>query len=751
MPRPTRHAPPGQPPTKSGRLTLMYVAALSTVALLTIGAQFLIQRQLDTGESDSRVINIAGRQRMLSQRIAKAALQLATGPESTEQASRRELAEATDEWSLSHRGLQFGDDARGLPGHASRDIVELFASIEPHYQVIREAAEKLAAGVVPEKRSEAVTAIQQNESAFLSGMDRVVSQYVQEAEARVNRLRRLELAILATTLAVLLVEGRFVFRPAIRQIVDTVARLDAVRRRLTSAKEEAERANAAKTRFLANVSHELRTPMTAVLGMTELARTTSDRAKRDHFLSIVEEAGESLLGLLDDLIDMSRIDADRVEIAAAPFDPVETVLRVEAMMNPGAVERGVRLTSDTARCGARRVLGDQRRVQQVLLNLVGNALKWTERGEVTIACESVPADDRRADLRFRVSDTGVGISEADRGRVFTAFARGEHPTATGRDGIGLGLAISRRLAEAMGGGLDLQSELGRGTIVTLTLRTPLAESAPLADDDRPHEHGDAQLRVLVVEDTGVNQVFLETTFRDAGHQALVVANGESALLALADFRPDVVVTDWRLPGIDGGQTALAIRQQSRSAGRRRPLLVCLTADATSRPTDAGALFDVWLTKPIGSKQLLTTVASARTRFVEGGDWKEGDAAPSDTTPQHAKPEPPSIDDSLRAELAIEFRRIAPQQIEQLTQAAERKDFDEIALHSHRLAGQVGYFDSQGLADELKHLERSARRRRSAAAEQALLLAARVDDLHEKLTAETCPEQPAANAVSDSAG
>jgi hypothetical protein len=343
--------------TGARRLTILYIVALSTVALLTIGAQVLVQWQLESSQTDSRVINIAGRQRMLSQRLAKSSLQLEADSEESDPAVKQEMAAALAEWQSNHNGLQHGDHSNGLKGQLSPQLTKLFAEVRPHYEAICLAAQKQIIAKPGEDVSASVRNIREHESAFLEGMDDIVSQCVLEAEGRVARLRNSELALLALTLLVLVAEGLFIFKPAVRQIKQVVARLEATGARLMVAKEEAEAANEAKTRFLANVSHELRTPMTAVLGMTELARESTDPERRDHYLTIVEQAGQSLLRLLNDLIDTAKIEAAELELRETPFQPVAVNRRVAELLRSLAAAKGLDLQCKhtmwpTARCWA---------------------------------------------------------------------------------------------------------------------------------------------------------------------------------------------------------------------------------------------------------------------------------------------------------------------------------------------------------------------------------------------------------------
>lgn len=718
---PTESPPPPRAPLgEARRLTLLYIAALSTVAVLSIGAQWLVQRQLSTGEGDSRVINIAGRQRMLSQRLSKAALLLRDPDDASRRDTLKELGETLEDWSAHHRGLIEGDPQLDLPGDPSPQVAALFAEITPHFQAMRAAALRLLERETPaEAAAESIDQIQGHEAAFLAGMDDIVTQYVAEAEARVDRLRRLETVLLALTLAVLLAEGLFIFRPASLRIRQTLSKLESVGRRLRAAKEEAERANAAKTRFLANVSHELRTPMTAVLGMTELARESTDDVQRSRYLSIVEEAGESLLSLLNDLIDVARIDADKLILNAEPFNPHQVAARCVRLMAPTARAKGVELRADRAASVA-WVAGDRQRITQVLLNLVNNAIKATESGSVTITCDASPTGDGEVALTYTVRDTGVGITEADQKRIFDPFVQVDRPETAKRGGAGLGLSITRRLVEAMDGSIRLSSKLGRGSTVTVSLTLPEANaSAPVSSDDPPTGATLDGLRLLVVEDTAANQLFIKTVLEDAGCQVTVAGDGETASRLFRDGPFDAVLADMMLTGIDGAETARRLRRIAAEREQAAPPILCLTADtsAPSRPEVTGA-FDGFLTKPFRRDALIKLLAESAGR-------------------EAASAEVSGNDDRLLRELSDAFQEILPAELAELKRASEELDLPSVRLIAHRLKGQVGYFDVGELERLLGRLERAAgggdaQQTRDLVAAVDPLLLSLLDDAHEPL-------------------
>ncbi|WP_146587613.1 ATP-binding protein [Posidoniimonas polymericola] len=675
--------------TRGPWLTVLYVSALSTVALLTCCGQWLVQRQLVNGESDSRVVNIAGRQRMLSQRLAKSTLRLAAASYDAP-ADRRELSSTLALWSRSHEALQHGDAEIGLPGDNSAEIQRLFGSISPYYRALRSSTLTLLDASSSEAmRRRAVEQVQAKEKLFLEGMDAIVSQYVLEAEEKVARLRSLEAGILMLTLAVLAAEGLIVFRPAVRQIERTLNRLSRTSRRLRSAKLRAEDADAAKSRFLANVSHELRTPMTAVLGMTELARSESDAHQRDEQLKTVSQSGELLLGLLNDLIDFARIDSGKLELVIQPFSPYEVLDRVIRMMQPACAAKGLKMVPIVGVDKSLRVLGDARRLEQVLLNLISNAIKWTTDGAVSIRCENAAPRGSLVTLSYSVQDTGAGISREHHRKVFEPFTQVAGDKSTAQGGVGLGLAICKRIADAMGAELVLTSRPEVGTTVRLTcdfcvaprVRAPAASTTLVGVAEG--------LRALVVEDTEVIQPLFRGHLRRLGCRTTVVGTGEDGVLAARHAPFDIAFVDLQLPGIDGVATAEELRRSAIETGR--PIrVVCVTADARSSLGDEriNAVFDSVLIKPFQRDDLaseLMLVHPPLAETLESGTGSDPDA-------------------DMQRELTEVYLSVAEQQESSLANAVTASHWSDARVITHRLAGQVAYFENPELVERLRQLE-----------------------------------------------
>ena len=364
-------------------------------------------------------------------------------------------------------------------------------------------------------------------------------------------------------------------------------------------RQMAEAASAAKTQFLATLSHEIRTPMTGVMGMAELLLSTPLSPLQQDYTKAMQRSGGMLLKLLNDALDLARIEAGRLELEPAPFDPRQLVDDVAQLEQGLAYAKGIRFVLDVADDLPEQVTGDAVRIKQVLLNLANNALKFTERGSVTLRLRRVANG-----LLFSVSDTGPGIPEASQARLFQRFEQEEGPQR--RAGSGLGLAICRELVDMMGGSIELESRLGHGS--TFHVRLPLSEPArdtrlapTVAVEGRTYQ-------LLLVEDDTIVAAVVRGLLEQQGHAVSHVANGLAALAELALTRFDAVLLDLDLPGVDGFQIARLIRQRE-PAGQRMPI-VAVTArsggEDESRARAAG--MDGFLRKPLSGEQLASALA-----------------------------------------------------------------------------------------------------------------------------------------------
>jgi len=392
-----------------------------------------------------------------------------------------------------------------------------------------------------------------------------------------------------------------------KQLEDELASAAAQARELAAV---AQRANAAKSTFLANMSHELRTPLNGILGVVELLRGTDPTSEQQQYLETMSVCGDHLLGLIAEVIDFSRIEAGKTVLEVDDLDLRALVAEAATVVEEQAAAKGLSLETEVAPAVPIRLRADGRRLRQVLINLLGNAIKFTVAGSVTV---TVGVAERRGDgvtMEVRVRDTGIGIAPADQSTVFEAFQQVDDSRARRFEGSGLGLAICKQLIELMSGSIGVESELGQGTTFWFTVPLALpADANGLAVSPRAnaaHDDLPGGLRVLVVEDNHINQlVAVRLLSRGLGLEAVAVDNGAEAvdILEREDF--DVVFMDCHMPVMDGHAATRAIRDPATGVRRPRVPIIAMTADAVqgARQQCLAAGMDDYLTKPINAGDL----------------------------------------------------------------------------------------------------------------------------------------------------
>jgi signal transduction histidine kinase len=374
---------------------------------------------------------------------------------------------------------------------------------------------------------------------------------------------------------------------------------------LREANESALIAVRAKSEFLANMSHEIRTPMTAMLGMTELLQLSNLDAQQREFTTTIERSGNTLLQLVNDILDFSKIEAGQVELEEVGFDLMGLLQEIQELFALKAQQRGLSLLVERQSQLASRYRGDPTRIKQVLVNLVGNALKFTHHGHVKIVVRSKPVDDEQAYVEIAVEDTGIGIPADQLERVFEAFTQADASTTRKYGGTGLGLAISSRLARLLGGDITVRSELGKGSTFTLSLILRIALGR--ATMPAPALALDAvkyQARILLVEDNDDNQNLARELLSRMGCDVEIVGDGRQALARLEESSFDLVLMDCHMPRMNGYDATREIRRREAGNGKHTTI-VALSAsvlpEERARCMEVG--MDDYVAKPFSGKDL----------------------------------------------------------------------------------------------------------------------------------------------------
>ncbi|WP_164513208.1 ATP-binding protein [Thiosocius teredinicola] len=390
---------------------------------------------------------------------------------------------------------------------------------------------------------------------------------------------------------------------------------------LLVAREKAESADRAKGQFVAKVSHELRTPLNGLISTIGMMGRTDDPAKRTKYLSIMSKSADMLLQRINEILDFSKMQAGKLELEPVAADPSAAVADAVALMQDAAADKGLEIQVDISRPDHAWVSIDEMRLTQVLLNLISNAIKFTQQGTIVVAFQQGEIENGSVSCRFTVTDTGIGIAPDAKDRIFRSFEQADSSTTRQYGGTGLGLAVSQDLVQKMGGLIEVESTPGEGSCFSFTLLLPVAEmhneTRTIAEDGGTEIKTAPRLRVLIAEDNSINQFIIEDLMETLDCAFTIVADGQACVERVQNESYDVVLMDCEMPVMDGYEATRRIRSLERSDNRVPIPIIALTAhaDETNRRKTSEVGMNDFVTKPFTLEEL--SAALERTLRTDG--------------------------------------------------------------------------------------------------------------------------------------
>lgn len=613
-----------------------YILFLSIILLMTASSQYLIHQSIEEQGKDSRLINLAGRQRMLSQNIAKQVLLIQQEQDSEHLIQHQEkLLKLVQTWKNVHHGLINGDDKLGLPGNNSPYIQSLFEKLQPDFNAIVHNINLSVSLTNSLKiRKDALQQIMSLEKSFLENMDRIVFAYDKEAKQKVSQLKQLEMGISLLMLFVIFLEVMLIIRPVLTKIKNQNTDLHkinaelieknehiatqnknylAINKALSEAKNKAEVAAVTKAQFLSNMSHEIRTPMNAVIGITNLLLDGNPKPDQLELLNTLQFSSENLLTIINDILDFSKIESGKIKFEQVDVHIRNLIRNIQNTQLLNAQNKGLDLEVSIDSNVPEMIVGDPVRLSQVIINLTNNAIKFTEKGKVQVRIAVKSKEGEKVNLFFEVIDTGIGIAKSKHDLIFKSFAQADTNTTRIYGGTGLGLAITKKLIELQGGTIGVDSDIGKGARFFFEITYGISDNLKRPGKDTARLIQTYSLvdpkRVLIVEDNKINQL-VATRFLNKWNVKYDIANnGYEAISAVQQNDYGLVLMDLQMPEMDGYEATRIIRHMNEGQFKRLPI-VALSASAMMEIRDQAmeAGMNDFVAKPFKPKELFKTLS-----------------------------------------------------------------------------------------------------------------------------------------------
>jgi two-component system, sensor histidine kinase and response regulator len=514
--------------------------------------------------------------------------------------------------------------------------------------------------------------------------------------------------------------------------------------------EKAQAVCNARSEFLAGISHEIRTEINGIMGMTELALETPLNEERQKYLTCIKSCSDSLLALFNQVLDFSKIEAEKLVLDPVDFKMRDWLNTAMAPFFAFATAKGLELICNIHPNVPDRLVGDKHRLLQVITNLVGNAIKFTEKGKITVCVNEGVLTDNSASIHFVITDTGIGIAPQKQKLIFEAYSQADASTQRKYGGTGLGLAIASRLVKMMEGTLWVESELGSGSAFHFTVRlgmqhdgrngmanvhlpesSKILRNMPQADNsfskDPRAEQGvnlNRSLHILLVEDDAVNQLLVARTLEKYGHKVVVACDGMEALAAYSQEYFDLIIMDAQMPVMSGFDAAIAIREKEKQSGAHIPILA-LTAHSLKTDRDKGLEcgMDDYVTKPVKMHELLRAIEglAGETRILENTDLSPALGASNPKIDKDAILKRMAGDKALLLEIINMFLDDCPKLMAQIDNARKLGSAKLLERYAHRLRGSLDMLSSTAASQAALQLERSGRENDLSDVDHAILI------------------------------